>query len=121
MQLDTGFMLEISVPGFYERNFPLPRKAFCDARWKLAARESGMEVNQVANFQADMETDVFFGDQQQFGSSLKAAPYLGKGEDVILVPSFDEGRKSNFRRAKEVSSCPVPMVASSGMGSPENI
>ena len=50
MQLDMGFMLEISAPGFYERNFPLPRKAFCDARWKPAARESGMEVNQVANF-----------------------------------------------------------------------
>ena len=68
-----------------------------------------------------METDVFFDDQQQFGSSLKAAPYLGKGEDVILIPGFDEGRKSNFRRVKEVSSCPVPGVASSGMGSLENI
>ena len=121
MQLDTGFMLEISAPGFYERNFPLPRKAFHDARWKPAARESGMEVGQVADFQADMETDVSFSDQQQFNSSLKAAPYSAKGEDVIFVPGFDEGRKSSFRGAKEVSPCPVPVVASLGAGSSENI
>jgi len=80
-----------------------------------------MEVSQVADFQSDMETDVFFGDQQQFSSSRKVAPYSGKGEDVIFVPVFDEGRKSSFKRAKEVSSCPVPMVASSGTGSLENI
>ena len=121
MQLDTGFKLEIGAPGFYERNFPLPRKAFHDARWKLAARESGMEVGQVADFQADMETDVSFSDRQQFSSSLKAAPYLAKGEDVIFVPGFNEGRKSSFRGAKEVIPCPVPVVASSGAGSSENI
>ena len=57
MQLDTSFMPEMFAPGFYERNFPPPRKAFHDARLKLAARESGMEANQVANFQADMETE----------------------------------------------------------------
>ena len=121
MQLDTGFMPEINAPGFYERNFPLPRKAFRDARWKLVARESGMKVGQVADFQADMEIDVFFSDQQQFNSSLKVAPYMAKGEDVIFIPGFDEGRKSSFRGAKEVSPCPVPVVASSGTGSLENI
>ncbi|XP_075665607.1 uncharacterized protein At4g02000-like [Castanea sativa] len=60
-------------------------------------------------------------DQQQFNSSLKAAPYSATGKDVIFVPGFYEGRKSSFRRAKEVSSCSVPVVASSGTGSPENI
>ena len=44
MQLDTVFTPKIIVPGFYERNFPLTRKASCDARWKSAAREPGMEV-----------------------------------------------------------------------------
>ena len=44
MQLDTIFTPKIIVPGFYERNFPLTRKASCDARWKSAARELGMEV-----------------------------------------------------------------------------
>ena len=44
MQLDTVFMPEIIVPGFYERNFPLTWKASCDARWKSAAREPGMEI-----------------------------------------------------------------------------
>ena len=121
MQLDTGFMPEINAPGFYERNFPLPRKAFRDARWKLVARESGMKVGQVADFQADMEIDVFFSDQQQFNSSLKVAPYMAKGEDVIFIPGFNEGRKSSFRGAKEVSPCPVSVVASSGTGSLENI
>ena len=50
MQLDTVFTLEIIVPGFYERNFPLTRKAFRDARWKSAAREPSMEVGQVVEF-----------------------------------------------------------------------
>lgn len=68
-----------------------------------------------------METNVFFGDQQQFSSSLKATPYSAKGEDVIFVPGFDEGRKSSFRGAKKVSPCPVLVVASLGAGSLENI
>nr|POE95362.1 hypothetical protein CFP56_42864 [Quercus suber] len=114
-------MPEISAPGFYKRNFPLPRKAFRDARWKSAARESGMEVGQIAVFLANMETDVFFSDQQQFISSLKAAPYSAKGEDVIFVLGFDKGRKSNFRGAKEVSPCPAPVVASPRASSSENI
>uniref|UniRef100_A0A7N2LFY6 Phorbol-ester/DAG-type domain-containing protein n=1 Tax=Quercus lobata TaxID=97700 RepID=A0A7N2LFY6_QUELO len=88
-KLETGFMPEISAPGFYERNFPLPWKAFRDARWKPVARES--------------------------------APYSAKGEDVIFVPSFDEGRKSSFRGAKEVSPCPVPVVASPRASSLEKI
>ena len=50
MQLDTVFTLEIIVPGFYERNFPLTRKAFRDARWKSAVRKLGMEVVQEAEF-----------------------------------------------------------------------
>ena len=121
MQLDTSFMPKISALGIYGRKFPLPRKAFRDAKWKPATRESGMEVGQIADFQADMETDGFFGDQQQFSSSLKAAPYSAKGEDVIFVPSFDEGRKSSFRGAKEVSPCPVPVVASPRASSLEKI
>nr|POF20272.1 hypothetical protein CFP56_49188 [Quercus suber] len=68
-----------------------------------------------------METYVFFGDQQQFSSSLKAAPYSAKGEDIIFLPGFEEGRKSSFRGAKEVSPCLALMVASPGAGSPENI
>nr|POF19365.1 hypothetical protein CFP56_57168 [Quercus suber] len=114
-------MPEISAPGFYKRNFPLPRKAFRDTRWKSAIRESGMEVGQIAVFLANMETDVFFSDQQQFISSLKAAPYSAKGEDVIFVLGFDKGKKSSFKGAKEVSPCPAPVVASPGAGSPENI
>nr|POE80268.1 hypothetical protein CFP56_62817 [Quercus suber] len=109
-------MPEISAPGFYERNFPLPRKAFHDARWKQATRELGMEIGQIAFFQVAMETDVFFSDQQQFSSSLKAAPYSAKGEDVIFVY-----RKSSFGGAKEVNPCPALVVASPGAGSPENI
>ena len=50
IQLDTGFMPEISAPGFYKRNFPLPRKAFRDARQKPTARELGMEVGQIVDF-----------------------------------------------------------------------
>nr|POF20273.1 hypothetical protein CFP56_49189 [Quercus suber] len=68
-----------------------------------------------------METYVFFGDQQQFSSSLKAAPYSAKGEDIIFLPGFEEGRKSSFRGAKEVNPCLALMVASPGAGSPENI
>nr|POF12383.1 hypothetical protein CFP56_52675 [Quercus suber] len=120
MQLDTGLMPEFSAPGFYERNFSLPRKAFRDARWKPATRESGMEVDQKAVVQANMVIDVFFSDQQQFSSSLKAAPYSAKGEDIIFVPGFDEGRKSSFRGAKEVSPCLAPVMGSPRAGSSEN-
>ena len=54
MQLDTIFTPKIIVLGFYERNFPLTQKASRDARWKLVAREPGMEVGQVAKFQANI-------------------------------------------------------------------
>ncbi|KAK7824158.1 hypothetical protein CFP56_034682 [Quercus suber] len=57
----------------------------------------------------------------QFSSSLKAAPFSAKGEDVIFVLGFDEGRKSNFRGAKEVSSCPALVWANPRAGSLENI
>ena len=60
-------------------------------------------------------------DQQQFSSSLKAAPYSAKGKDVIFILRFYEGRKSSFRRAKEIGPCPALVVDSSGTGSSENI
>ena len=60
-------------------------------------------------------------DQQQFSSSLKAAPYSAKGKNVIFVPGFYEGIKSSFGGAKEVSPCLALVVESSGMGSSENI
>lgn len=50
IQLDTGFMPEISALGFYKRNFPLPQKAFRDARQKPTTRELGMEVGQIVDF-----------------------------------------------------------------------
>ena len=50
IQLDTGFMPEISAPGFYKRNFPLPWKAFRDARQKPTTRELVMKVGQIVDF-----------------------------------------------------------------------
>ena len=59
-------------------------------------------------------------DQQQFSSSLKAAPYSVKGKNVIFVPGFYEGRKSSFRVSKEVNPCPAPVGENSGAESSEN-
>lgn len=33
---------------------------------------------------------TLFADQQQFGPSLKAAPYLAAGKSVIFVPGYYE-------------------------------
>ena len=40
---------------------------------------------------------------------------------IKLCPGFDEGRKSSFRGAKEVSPCVVLVVASPGASSPKKI
>ena len=60
-------------------------------------------------------------DHQQFNSSLKVVPYSAKGKNVIFVPSFYEGRKSNFQVLKEVSPCPAPVGENSRMRSSENL
>ena len=42
---------------FYEWNPPLTWKAIRDARWKSAAKESGLEAGQVVVFQVDKEIE----------------------------------------------------------------
>ena len=59
-------------------------------------------------------------DQQQFSSSLKAAPYSAKGKNVIFVPGFYEGRNSSFRVSKEVNPCLAPVGENSGAESSKN-
>ena len=59
-------------------------------------------------------------DQQQYSSSLKAAPYSAKGKNVIFVPGFYEGRTTSVRVSKEVNPSPALVGENSGAESSEN-
>ena len=91
IQLDTVFTPEPIVPGFCERNFPLTWKAFRDASWKSTRRELGMEVGQVAEFQANIcklwlqSKGTLTPEHQQFYYSLKAIPEPGHEKVVVYV------------------------------------
>ena len=98
MQLDTSFMPEMFAPGFYERNFPPPRKAFHDARLKLAARELGIEVNQVADFQANMEIERTEGRDE-----------INDINEAVII-EIEEGNTSQTGEDTEGGKTSSPMI-----------
>ena len=49
-------------------------------------------------------------EQQQFDSTLKAAPYTSSGKDVIYVPRYHERRKSRVHAPIQVND-PQPSAA----------
>nr|POE55789.1 hypothetical protein CFP56_30579 [Quercus suber] len=106
MQLDMSFMPEMSAHGFYERDFPLPRKAFCDARWKPAARESGFVEGRKSSFRGANEVSPC-------PTPVVASPGAGSPEsikDVIYVPGFYEEKSGNAMEKK------AEMAAHGGKG-----
>ena len=128
MQLDTVFTSEIIVLGFYERNFPLTRKALCDARWKSAARELGMEVSQVAKFQADIcklqvqSKGILTSKHQQFNPSLKETPAPVHEKVVIYVPGFYENKQPWTRKAFHMARMASEVMGEEAVGGgPEKV
>ena len=98
MQLDTSFIPRMFVPGFYKRNFPLPWKAFRDARWKPIARELGIEVNQVADFQANMEIERTEGRDE-----------INDINEAVII-EIEEGNTSQTGEDTEGGKTSSPMI-----------
>ena len=104
MQLDTSFIPKMFVPGFYKRNFPLPWKAFRDARWKPTARELGIEVDQVADFQANMEIERTEG-WDEINDINEAVPSEIDDGNMSQTGEETEGGKSGMEPDFEHRGC----------------
>ena len=89
---------------FYEWNSPLTWKAIRDARWKSAAKESGLEAGQVVVFQVDKEIERI-EERDELNDINEAVPSEIDDGNMSQTGEETEGGKSGTEPDFEHRGC----------------